>query len=114
VVERTKLITALERCSLLINEKNPSPVRCNFDDNQLKITCSTNSLGKVYDEFDVSLTGPAIEIGFKCRYFLDPLKAISDEKVKLQLGGSLLPMKIVPLEGDKFIYLVLPLRLHKE
>jgi DNA polymerase-3 subunit beta len=60
------------------------------------------------------MTGPSLEIGFKCRYFLDPLKAISDDKVKLQMGGSLLPMKIVPLEGDNFIYLVLPVRLPKE
>lgn len=114
VVERTKLINALERCALLINEKNPSPVRCYFEDGQLKVKCSTRSLGKVYDEIDVLMTGPSIEIGFKCRYFLDPLKAVSDEKVKLQLGGSLLPMKIVPLEGSAYTYLVLPVRLPKE
>jgi DNA polymerase-3 subunit beta len=114
IVERTKLINALERCALLINEKNPSPVRCTFEDGQLKIKCSTRSLGKVYDEISTFMTGPSLEIGFKCRYFLDPLKAISDDKVKLQMGGSLLPMKIVPLEGDNFIYLVLPVRLPKE
>lgn len=114
IVERTKLIRTLERCALLINEKNPSPVRCYFDNGQLKIKCATRALGKVYDEIGVMMTGPAIEIGFKCRYFLDPLKAISDEKVKLQLGGSLLPMKIVPMDGGNYIYLVLPVRLPKE
>lgn len=114
VVERTKLINALERCSLLINEKNPSPVRCNFEDGQIKVKCSTNALGKVYDEISSMMSGSSIEIGFKCRYFLDPLKAVNDDKVKLQLGGSLLPMKIVPLEGDNYIYLVLPVRLPKE
>ena len=55
-----------------------------------------------------------MEIGFKCRFFLDPLKAVSDEKVKLQLGGSLLPMKIIPLNGESYTYLVLPVRLPKE
>jgi DNA polymerase-3 subunit beta len=114
VIERTKLIHALERCALLINEKNPSPVRCNFEDGQLKMKCSTSALGKVYDELSAEMSGTSIQIGFKCRYFLDPLKAIGDDKVKLQLGGSLLPMKIVPLEGDNYIYLVLPVRLPKE
>lgn len=114
VVERNKLIRALERCLLLINEKNPSPVRCYFENNQVSLKCSTNSLGKIYDEIDLTATGPAIEIGFKCRFFLDPLKAINDDKVKLELNGSLMPMKIVPLEGDGYVYLVLPVRLPKE
>ena len=30
------------------------------------------------------------------------------------MSGSLLPMKIVPCEGDAYTYLVLPVRLAKE
>lgn len=114
VIERTKLINTLERCMLLISEKSPSPVRCRFENGQLRIKCHTPSVGRINDSLDVEMTGNPIEIGFKCRYFLDPLKAVSDEKVKLQIGGNLQPMKIVPLEGDKYIYLVLPVRLPKE
>lgn len=114
IVDRVRLINSLERCMLLISEKSPSPVRCLFDNNELTIKCRTSSVGKVHDSIDINMQGNPIEIGFKCRYFLDPLKAISDEKVKLQLGGNLQPMKIVPMEGDRFIYLVLPLRLPKE
>lgn len=118
IVDRQKLIGTLERCALLINEKNPSPVRCYFTDGELKIKCSTSSLGKVYDEIPTSMTGNSIEIGFKCKYFLDPLKAISDDKVRLQLSGSLQPMKIIPVnekrDSGDFIYLVLPVRLPKD
>ena len=39
--------------------------------------------------------------------------AESDE-VKIQLGGSLSPMKIVPKEGDSFLFLVLPVRLKND
>ncbi len=114
IVDRTALIRSLERCMLLINEKNPSPVRCIFENNQLKIKCVTGSLGKVYDEIDTEQSGVSIEIGFKCRFFLDPLKAVSDEKVKLRMTSGLQPMKIVPMEGDSYTYLVLPVRLAKE
>ena len=41
IVERTRLINALERCMLLISEKSPSPVRCRFDNGELSITCHT-------------------------------------------------------------------------
>ena len=57
---------------------------------------------------------PQSQSGFKCKYLLDPLKVIKEDKVKLQMSGSLLPMKIVPCEGDAYTYLVLPVRLAKE
>ena len=79
----------------------------------LKINCST-SVGKITDEIKADIAGPVIEIGFKCKYLLDPLKVIKEDKVKLQMSGSLLPMKIVPCEGDAYTYLVLPVRLAKE
>ena len=91
---------------LLISERTPSPVRCYFENNSIKINCST-SLGKITDEISADVSGPVIEIGFKCKYLLDPLKVIKEDKVKL-------PMKIVPCEGDAYTYLVLPVRLAKE
>lgn len=42
---------------------------------------------------------------------LDALRASGTEKVRLQLKGSLNPIVISPTEGDKFTYLVLPVRL---
>ena len=112
VVERKKLIETLERAMLLVNERNPSPVRCYFENDIIKVKCST-AMGKISDEIKADMTGPVIEIGFKCKYFIDPLKAISDDKVKLQMSGSLLPMKIVPCDGDNYTFLVLPVRLSK-
>ncbi len=113
IVDRKELISTLERAMLLISEKLPTPVRCYFENNQLKISCAT-SLGKISDIIDVDMSGPVIEIGFKCKYFLDPLKAISNDKIKLQMSSSLLPMKIVPMESDEYTFLVLPSRLSKE
>lgn len=113
IADRKELIATLERTMLLISERTPSPVRCYFENNCIKINCST-SLGKITDEISADISGPVIEIGFKCKYLLDPLKVIKEDKVKLQMSGSLLPMKIVPCEGDAYTYLVLPVRLSKE
>ena len=113
VVDRKELIMSLDRAMLLISERTPSPVRCYFENGLIKIKCTTDQ-GKIQDEIRADMTGPVIEIGFKCKYLLDPLTRIEDDKVKLQMGGSLLPMKIVPLEGDNYTYLVLPVRLARE
>ncbi|GAB5080999.1 DNA polymerase III subunit beta [Hominimerdicola sp. 21CYCFAH17_S] len=113
IADRRELIQTLERAVLLINERAPSPVRCYFENGLLKIKCST-SIGRISDEIKVDMSGPVIEIGFKCKYLLDPLKAVSDDKVKLQMSGSLLPMKIVPVNGEEYTFLVLPVRLSKD
>lgn len=113
IVDRKQLIETLERALLLINERNPSPVRCYFENGIIKVKCST-SVGKISDEISADMAGPVIEIGFKCKYFLDPLKVINEDKVKLQMSGSLLPMKIVPCDDDNYTFLVLPVRLSKE
>ena len=99
---------------LIINDRAPSPVKCYFENDSVKINCKT-SVGKISDEISASVTGPVIEIGFKCKYLLDPLKVIDEDRVKLQMNGSLLPMKIVSCSGeDKYTYLVLPVRLPKD
>ncbi len=113
IAERKNLIETLERAMLLINERNPSPVRCYFENGIIKVRCST-SMGKITDEIKADIAGPVIEIGFKCKYFLDPLKVINEDKIKLQMSGSLLPMKIVPCDDSNYTFLVLPVRLSKE
>lgn len=42
------------------------------------------------------------------------LRASETDEIKVQLNGSLSPMKIVPKEGDSFLFLVLPVRLKNE
>lgn len=113
ILNTRDLINSLERCMLLINDKAKAPVRCIFKDGTVKLSCST-ALGKLNDEFTADITGPMVEIGFNCRYLLDALKAAESDKVRLQLNGGLSPMKIVPLEGSAYVFLVLPMRLKNE
>lgn len=113
ILNTRDLINSLERCMLLINEKTKAPVRCLFRDGIVKISCST-ALGKLNDEFVADISGPSVEIGFNCRYLLDALKASESDKVRLLLNGGLSPMKIVPMEGNAYVFLVLPMRLKSE
>lgn len=113
IIDKKELISCLERASLLINEKIKSPVRCMFDNGTLKLSCQT-AIGKIFDEINADISGPKIEIGFNCKYLLDPLKVIPDERIKLLMNGGNLPMKIVPINSSEYTYLVLPVRLKNE
>lgn len=101
---------SIERASLLISDRLKSPVRCLFEKDSIKITCST-STGKVYDEIPASLSGDTLEMGFNNRYLLDALKAADCDEIRVMLNGNLSPMRIYPVEGENFLFLVLPVRL---
>ncbi len=113
IIDRKEFITSLERASVLINERIKSPVKCVFDKSQLNISCST-PVGKISDRINADITGPMMEIGFNCKFLLDPIKSISDEKVRLLMNGGNLPMKIIPVGEERFTFLVLPVRLKSE
>ncbi len=106
-------IDSVERVSLLITDRLKSPVRCIFEDGEVKISCAT-SIGKASDEFTAAIEGDSVEIGFNNRYLLDALRNTDGDEVKIQLNGALSPMKVLPKEGDSFLFLVLPVRLKNE
>ena len=109
-IDSHELISSIERVSLIVSEKLKNPVRFHFDGNYVQLSCVT-AIGKSYDECPIDGCIEDLEIGFNNRYMLDALRASGTEKVRLQLKGSLNPIVISPTEGDKFTYLVLPVRL---
>lgn len=114
VVKTRELIDAVERVSLLITDRLKSPVRCQFSAEEIRLLCTT-TMGRADDALTPEgFTGDPVEIGFNNRYLLDALRNTECDEVKIQLGGSLSPMKIVPKEGDSFLFLVLPVRLKSE
>lgn len=114
VVMRTReAIESVERVSLLITDRLKSPIRCVFSQNEVKLLCTT-SMGRASDQLEVNLTGDDVEIGFNNRYLLDALRNTECEEVRVQLSGPLSPMKVMPKEGESFLFLVLPVRLKND
>lgn len=112
VLESRDFIETIERASLIITERLKNPLRILFD-NKVTVRCQTN-LGKVVDEFEAKIEGEQVEIGFNNRYLLDALRNSKCDKVVLEMSGALSPVKILPEEGEDFIYLVLPVRFKND
>lgn len=104
---------SIERVSLIVSEKLKSPVRCTFGENVAALRTS-NAIGNVYDECATAGSGDDMEIGFNCKYLLDALRAIPTEEFILELKTNLSPAVMRPSEGEKFTYMVLPVRLKAE
>ncbi len=112
VVDTRDFIDTIERASLIITERLKNPLRILFSDH-VTVRCQTN-LGKVVDEFNAAIEGEPVEIGFNNRYLLDALRNSKQEKVVFEMSGALSPVKILPAEGNDFIYLVLPVRFKND
>lgn len=76
------------------------------------LTLSANSeIGFSTEEIAINLTGNPLDIAFNARYFSDVLKALEDEALMLDMNNNISPCVVRPLQGDRFYYLVLPVRL---
>ena len=107
------LVNSLERVNLIVSEKLKSPVRMTIGENVMALRTS-NSLGNAYDECSIAGNGNDMEIGFNCRYMLDALKAIPAEEIIFELKTNLSPAVMSPTEGNRFTYMVLPVRLRAD
>ena len=110
ILNTREFISCMERCSLLINDKNRAPVKCSFQNGEVRVNCKT-AIGKVNDCFKADISGENVEIGFNNRYCLEALRAVDGDKVRVQLSGCNKVIKFLPLQGESFIYLLMPVQL---
>ena len=105
------LLACLDRVSLIISEKLKSPLRCVFGDGMLSVSTKTG-IGDAADQCPIQGDGNGLEIGFNNKYLMDAIKAAPADQLRLEFTSGVAPCVILPAEGEeKFIYMVLPVRL---
>lgn len=109
-VNTRTFIDTVDRVSLVINNRLISPMLCDFRDNAIRVSCST-AQGNATDTIPAQIDGAEDEMGFNYRYLLDALRNSECDELKIELAGARKPMKILPKEGESFLFLVLPLKL---
>ena len=109
-VNTRSFIDAVDRVSLVVNDRLKSPLVCEFRGDAIGVFCTT-PLGSASDSIPAEIDGNDEDMGFNSRFLLDALKNSETDTVKVLLGGAQKPMKILPTEGDSFLFLVLPVRL---
>lgn len=113
VINTRMMIDSVERMSLLNSERIQSPVRCKFNENEIRMSCAS-AVGRANDVISVPVIGESVEIGFNNRYMLEALKNTDTDEVKMVLNGAVSPIVIKPVKGDSFLSIVVPVRLANE
>ena len=108
VIDRQLLLDALERASVMTMDEAHS-TKLIFDANRLTVTSAASEIGEATDEVPIKYGGETIEIMFNPNYVMDPLKAIDDDEVSINLNNGHSPAVIkcsIP-----FLYVLMPLRI---
>ncbi len=112
LIDTTELTACLKRCSLLISGKYNAPVQCTFNADGLQVWCKTE-IGELKDKIPAKVKGPDVVIGFDNHYLLDAVGASFCDQLKIQLTGGNRVAKILPPEGEDFIFLLMPIQLKR-
>ena len=103
------LLDALDRVSVMtIDESNST--RLTFDSNRLTVASAAADVGAARDTVPIKYDGQPIEIVFNPQFVMDPLKAIDEDEVAIELKNGSSPALIkcsVP-----FLYVMMPLRIN--
>lgn len=110
-VKTQTFLQSIERVSIMIDIKNKIPVKMTLTDGKISLNCESG-IGKVQDAFMVDSKGENISIAYNNRYMLEALRHANCETIRVKFKGPLSPIVITPEDGkEKFIFLVLPVRL---
>ena len=111
-IDRTEFMASIDRVSLIVSEKNSSPVRMTVGDGTIDCLCVT-PIGRAEDVCTCEGNGEGLLIGFNDRYMKDALKAAGTDELKLCVNTASSPCIIKAADGSEgFTYMVLPVRLH--
>ena len=110
-LKRNDLLRSTDRAALLTSVQNNNLIRFNIEDDIIIIK-SLNEEGNIEEKVEIIKEGENLNIGLNSKYLKDALSVIEDEEISINFKDSISPCIIKPLKGDKYKYLILPIRMN--
>ena len=113
-VSVNEFIKSIDRASLLTGSDGTKvPIRITYEKDKITVNCETPR-GDFKDVLAVKADcEEAFEVGYNYRFLMDALRSADCEFVKISIVGSINPTVITPVEDDKFLFIVVPVKLNK-
>lgn len=105
---REEFLHALRRAEIMTTEKANS-VKLTFGKNTLAVTANSPDVGEARETIALNYKGKDMAIAFNPRYLIEPLAALTEDEVFLELTDELSP-GVLKINGP-FLYVVMPMRL---
>ncbi len=105
---REEFLHAMRRAEIMTSEKANS-VKLTFGKNNLAITANSPEVGEARESLAINYKGKEMAIAFNPKYVIDPLNALAEDEVFIELIDELSP-GVIKINGP-FLYVVMPMRL---
>lgn len=105
------LVTSVKRVSLISNLSSPVKFDINEAAGNTVINTISQEVGSAEVVLPCDVSGESTQIAFNHQYVLEGLASISTRKVFLETQSPLKPGIFKSDEGEKFLYLVMPVRI---
>jgi DNA polymerase-3 subunit beta len=109
--DKKQMEEAIERANLILREEKGDIIRFEIKENVIEIT-SKSELGNIRETITAAVKGKDLSIAFNAKYLLDMLRNIDEDYIKMHFINSTSPCVIKPIEGDAYLYLILPMKLN--
>jgi DNA polymerase-3 subunit beta len=109
-----EFLHAIDRASLLAREGRNNVVKFSTLENGfVEISSDSPEIGKVTEEIQSEkVDGEELKISFSAKFMMDALKAIEGSDIKISFTGAMRPFFMQPVNDDKTLQLILPVRTY--
>ena len=111
VIDIKPFTDMVERAAIIINYDDPKiPVILNIRNSEINVECISKR-GNFNESINIDKQGNDLRIAIDSKLLLDALKCIEHDKAVFEFNTEISPCLIKPVDGDSFVYMVLPKRI---
>jgi len=109
-VNRLTMLTAMQRASILSNEKYRG-IRMVLSNNNLKLISTNTEQEEAEEELEIDYAKDGIDIGFNVTYLIDVLNNVNDENINFSFADANSSCLITVPNDENYKYVVMPMRI---
>ncbi len=109
-VDRMVILLAMQRASILSNEKYRG-IRMVITKNNLRLISTNSEQEEAEEELEINYSGDALDIGFNVTYMIDVLNNVSNENIIFSFADANSSCLVTVPDDDNYKYVVMPMRI---
>ncbi len=108
-LDRELMLQCVHRAALVTSDKS-NTVKLRVAENKLELTASSPDFGESHESIAIEYDGPEVKVAFNPQFMMDPLRALHQDEVYLEIKDEISPGVFKTL--DNFLCVIMPLRLN--
>ncbi len=110
VADRVAILTAMQRASILSNEKYRG-IRMVLSENSLSMISTNSEQEEAEEELEINYSQDALDIGFNVTYMIDVLNNVNSANVIFSFADANSSCLVTVAEDPNYKYVVMPMRI---